>query len=99
MEEMVTGLDKTWMCGNEKESTPASRHLEQSSEMVDSGKALRTALPDFGQRLEMERKREEEGTSAESQVLNSLTLPSFALFFFFLLFHLLPFCSAQMPSI
>ena len=25
MEEMVTGLDKTWMCGNEKESTPASR--------------------------------------------------------------------------
>ena len=55
--------------------------------MVDSGKALRTALPEFGQKLEMERKREEEGTSAESQVLNSLTLPSFALFFFFLLFR------------
>ena len=28
--------------------------------MVDSGKALRTALPEFGQKLEMERKREEE---------------------------------------
>lgn len=56
MKEMVTELNKTWMCGDEKESTPASRHLEQSSEMVDSGKALTTALPEFGKGKEKRRR-------------------------------------------
>lgn len=98
MKEMVTELNKTWMCGDEKESTPASRHLEQSSEMVDSGKALTTALPEFGQRPEREGKEKKREPQLKVRFL-TLTLLLFALFFFFLLFHLLPFSSAQMPSI
>lgn len=57
MEETVIELDKTWLWGDEKESTPGcSDTLTRGSEMVKLGKALRTALLEFGQRLGMGRK-------------------------------------------
>lgn len=100
MEEMVTELNKTWMCEDEKESTPASRDTLSRAQrwLTLAGKALTTALPEFGQRPEREGKEKKREPQLKVGFL-TLTLLLFALFFFLLLFHLLPFSSAQMPSI
>lgn len=87
MAEVIIEQDRTWICGNERESIPGSREtVSKGSEKDKPEEAPRTALLESGQRPGMGGKR--AGVNLEQQLevrfqTLSPTLPSFVVFFSF----------------